>query len=75
MGMGWAPTWRAKGVPASARRAHTGSRSSWPGDRPPHGSAGTQIAAASNRAIGRSCVNCHSQIHGTNHPAGDKFLR
>jgi DmsE family decaheme c-type cytochrome len=36
---------------------------------------GNQIAAASNRAIGRSCVNCHSQIHGTNHPAGDKFLR
>lgn len=36
---------------------------------------GTQIAAASNRAIGRSCVNCHSQIHGTNHPAGSRFLR
>lgn len=36
---------------------------------------GTQIAAASNRAIGRSCVNCHSQIHGSNHPAGDRFLR
>ena len=36
---------------------------------------GTQIAAASNRAIGRSCVNCHSQIHGSNHPAGEKFLR
>ena len=35
----------------------------------------TQIAAASNRAIGRSCVNCHSQIHGSNHPAGDRFLR
>jgi hypothetical protein len=34
-----------------------------------------QIAAASNRAIGRSCVNCHSQIHGSNHPAGEKFLR
>ena len=36
---------------------------------------GTQIAAASNRAIGRSCVNCHSQIHGSNHPAGSRFLR
>jgi DmsE family decaheme c-type cytochrome len=36
---------------------------------------GTQIAAASNRVVGRSCVNCHSQIHGTNHPAGEKFLR
>jgi len=36
---------------------------------------GTQIAAASNRVVGRSCVNCHSQIHGTNHPAGSRFLR
>jgi DmsE family decaheme c-type cytochrome len=36
---------------------------------------GTQIAAASNRAVGRSCVNCHSQIHGSNSPAGEKFLR
>jgi DmsE family decaheme c-type cytochrome len=36
---------------------------------------GTQIAAASNRVVGRSCVNCHSNIHGSNHPAGDKFLR
>jgi len=36
---------------------------------------GTQLAAASNRVVGRSCVNCHSQIHGSNHPAGDKFLR
>jgi DmsE family decaheme c-type cytochrome len=36
---------------------------------------GTQVAAASNRAVGRSCVNCHAQIHGSNHPAGDKFLR
>ena len=23
----------------------------------------------------RSCVNCHSQIHGSNHPAGNRFLR
>jgi len=36
---------------------------------------GTQIAAASNRVVGRSCVNCHSQIHGSNHPAGSRFLR
>ena len=36
---------------------------------------GTQIAAASNRVVGRSCVNCHSQIHGSNSPAGNTFLR
>lgn len=23
----------------------------------------------------RSCTNCHSQIHGSNHPAGNRFLR
>jgi len=32
---------------------------------------GTQSA----RIIGRSCQNCHSQIHGSNHPSGETFLR
>lgn len=27
------------------------------------------------RLIGRSCQNCHSQIHGSNHPSGVKFHR
>jgi DmsE family decaheme c-type cytochrome len=36
---------------------------------------GTQLASASNRMVGRSCVNCHSQIHGSNHPAGNFFIR
>jgi len=34
-----------------------------------------QVTAASNRVVGRSCVNCHAQIHGSNHPAGAQFLR
>jgi DmsE family decaheme c-type cytochrome len=34
-----------------------------------------QLANASNRVVGRACVNCHSQIHGSNHPAGATFLR
>jgi DmsE family decaheme c-type cytochrome len=29
----------------------------------------------SNRALGRSCQNCHSQIHGSNHPSGARFQR
>lgn len=29
----------------------------------------------SQRTIGRSCQNCHSQIHGSNHPAGARFQR
>ncbi len=32
-------------------------------------------AAPNSRAIGRSCQNCHSQIHGSNHPAGSRFQR
>jgi predicted CXXCH cytochrome family protein len=27
------------------------------------------------RMIGRSCSNCHSQVHGSNHPSGVKFHR
>lgn len=27
------------------------------------------------RLIGRSCQNCHSQVHGSNHPSGPKFQR
>lgn len=27
------------------------------------------------RAIGRSCNNCHSQVHGSNHPAGSRLQR
>ena len=29
----------------------------------------------SNRMFGRSCVNCHSNVHGSNHPAGQFFMR
>jgi DmsE family decaheme c-type cytochrome len=38
---------------------------------------GTQFfVSRSNRAVGRSCVNCHSMIHGSNHPtAGKMFTR
>jgi len=36
---------------------------------------GAQLAAASNRLVGRGCVNCHAQIHGSNSPAGNRFLR
>jgi DmsE family decaheme c-type cytochrome len=29
----------------------------------------------SNRLLNRACTNCHSQIHGSNHPSGKYFLR
>jgi DmsE family decaheme c-type cytochrome len=38
------------------------------------GSAG--IAANRDaRVIGRGCINCHVQIHGSNHPSGARFHR
>jgi len=30
---------------------------------------------ASNRLLNRSCTNCHSMLHGSNHPSGKTFLR
>jgi DmsE family decaheme c-type cytochrome len=30
---------------------------------------------ATNRVFNRSCTNCHSQIHGSNHPSGRYFHR
>jgi DmsE family decaheme c-type cytochrome len=33
------------------------------------------LAARSNRLVGRGCVNCHSNIHGSNHPSGAFFQR
>ncbi len=27
------------------------------------------------RVMGRSCQNCHTQVHGSNHPAGARFQR
>ena len=32
-------------------------------------------AAVNSRVLGRACQNCHSQIHGSNHPAGARFQR
>lgn len=34
-----------------------------------------QSAGQNVRVQGRSCQNCHSQIHGSNHPAGYRFQR
>ncbi|MDH5762974.1 MAG: DmsE family decaheme c-type cytochrome [Nitrospinota bacterium] len=35
---------------------------------PAFGGAGTFI-------VGKSCLNCHSRIHGSNHPSGARFMR
>ena len=36
---------------------------------------GSNPGVNSNRVSGRSCQNCHSQIHGSNHPSGARFQR
>jgi DmsE family decaheme c-type cytochrome len=56
-------------APMLCQRCHVSSR------HPATIYDGTQVANASNRVVGRSCVNCHAQIHGSNHPAGAQFLR
>jgi len=33
------------------------------------------VLGTSNRIFGRSCVSCHSQIHGSNHPSGNFLVR
>jgi hypothetical protein len=25
--------------------------------------------------VGSSCLNCHTQVHGSNHPSGAKLMR
>jgi DmsE family decaheme c-type cytochrome len=35
----------------------------------------TAVFKSSNRVYGRGCVNCHSAIHGSVHPAGMAFQR
>jgi len=37
--------------------------------------AALQGGSPTQRVIGRSCQNCHSQVHGSNHPSGARFQR
>jgi DmsE family decaheme c-type cytochrome len=55
--------------PMLCQRCHIGTR------HPSTIYDGNQLTARSNRLIGRGCVNCHSQIHGSNSPAGNAFQR
>jgi DmsE family decaheme c-type cytochrome len=56
-------------VPMLCQRCHVAS------GHPPTVYDQTQLNNASSRMIGRGCVNCHSQIHGSNSPAGYAFIR
>jgi DmsE family decaheme c-type cytochrome len=35
----------------------------------------TNATAGSKRTLGRSCQNCHTQVHGSNHPSGARLQR
>jgi DmsE family decaheme c-type cytochrome len=40
-----------------------------------NGKAPLANAAARAQLNGRNCMNCHVLVHGSNHPAGSKFMR
>jgi DmsE family decaheme c-type cytochrome len=56
-------------LPMLCQRCHIGTR------HPSTIYDASQLAARSKFLIGRGCVNCHAQIHGSNSPAGNAFLR
>jgi DmsE family decaheme c-type cytochrome len=56
-------------LPMLCQRCHIGTR------HPSTIYDAPDLRNKSNRLIGRGCVNCHSQIHGSNSPAGHTFLR
>jgi DmsE family decaheme c-type cytochrome len=37
--------------------------------------AGLPDGAPSAFLLGQSCLNCHSQVHGSNHPSGSRLMR
>jgi len=41
----------------------------------PYGSEGLPGGTANQNLLGKSCLNCHSQIHGSNHPSGARLTR
>jgi len=56
-------------APMLCQRCHIGTR------HPSTIYDGLAVQNKSNRIIGRACVNCHQQIHGSNHPSGQSLTR
>jgi len=40
-----------------------------------NGPDGLANGSASKYLLGRNCLNCHTQVHGSNHPSGSKLMR
>jgi DmsE family decaheme c-type cytochrome len=56
-------------LPMLCQRCHIGTR------HPSTIYDSLSIQNKSVRVVDRGCVNCHSQIHGSNHPSGQTFTR
>ncbi|HVP39599.1 MAG TPA: DmsE family decaheme c-type cytochrome [Candidatus Saccharimonadales bacterium] len=56
-------------TPYLCQRCHDGTR------HPSSPYDPSALTARSNRLVNRACVNCHANIHGSNHPSGRTFLR
>jgi DmsE family decaheme c-type cytochrome len=56
-------------LPMLCQRCHIGTR------HPSTIYDSAAVRSRSSRIIGRSCVNCHSQVHGSNHPSGQALIR
>lgn len=41
----------------------------------PQDAHGLPAGMPSQYLLGQSCMNCHSQVHGSNHPSGSRFMR
>ncbi len=46
-----------------------------PPGHPANAYSRTQIASREPYILGKACLNCHTQIHGSNHPSGAKLQR
>ena len=60
-------------LPMLCQRCHIGTRH--PSTIYDFNNVAPGAASPSNRIYGRGCVNCHVNIHGSNHPSGNAFLR
>lgn len=41
----------------------------------PYGGESLSGSGANQNVLGKNCLNCHSQIHGSNHPSGARLTR
>ncbi len=41
----------------------------------PYGAEGLPSGSSNPNLLGKNCMNCHSQVHGSNHPSGARLTR